>query len=107
MLIMLAQMKYKKETLSWEDTFLYRPFFFQERSDLALSLKNAQLFCNVDYFFNIIEIDLGREFWTIFRGPGFLAVVGFGSSPIPLPRSPVSKMFLFSISVFLFVAGRA
>jgi hypothetical protein len=30
----------------------------------------------------------------IYRGPGFLAVVGFGSTPTPFP-SPVSKLPLF------------
>ncbi len=33
-----------------------------------------------------------REYWMIYRGPGFLAFVWFGSSPTP---SPVSKLFLF------------
>ncbi len=37
---------------------------------------------------------LGREDWMIFRGPGFLAVICFGSTPT-------------SFSVFLCVAGRA
>ncbi len=30
-----------------------------------------------------------------YRGPGFLAVAWFGSSPIPLPPSPVCKLSLF------------
>jgi hypothetical protein len=46
-------------------------------------------------------ISLPREYWMIYRGPGFLAVVWFGSSP-PLPTSPVSNLFLF-----LSIAGRA
>ncbi len=33
-----------------------------------------------------------HEIWIIYRGPGFLAVVWFGSSPTP---SPVSKLSLF------------
>jgi len=32
-----------------------------------------------------------RECWMIYRGPGFLAVVWFGSS-CPFPPSPVSKL---------------
>jgi hypothetical protein len=31
----------------------------------------------------------------IYRGPGFLAVVWFGSSPIPLPPSPISTLSIF------------
>ncbi len=31
-----------------------------------------------------------REYWMIYRGPGFLAVVWFGSSPTPLPHPPSS-----------------
>ncbi len=49
-----------------------------------------------------------RESWIIYREPGFLAVVWFGSSPFPpsphFPQSPVSKLSLFP---FLCVAGRA
>jgi hypothetical protein len=33
-----------------------------------------------------------REYWMINRGPGFLAVVGFGFSTITHPPSPVSKL---------------
>ncbi len=36
-----------------------------------------------------------KEYWMIYRGPGFLSVVWFGSSPHPLnppPTSPVSKL---------------
>ncbi len=29
-----------------------------------------------------------REYWMIYRGPGFLAVVWFGSSTIPFPSPP-------------------
>jgi hypothetical protein len=47
-----------------------------------------------------------REYWMIRRGPGFLAVVWFGSSPTPLYPPLSSPCFLCS-SVFLCVAGRA
>ncbi len=40
-----------------------------------------------------------REYWMIFRGPAFLAVVWFGSSPIPW--SPLSSARWLSFSVFL------
>ncbi len=36
-----------------------------------------------------------REHWMIYRGPSFLAVAWFGSSPTPSPPSPVSKLSLF------------
>ncbi len=36
--------------------------------------------------------DKFREYWMIYRGPGFLAVVKFGSKPTPYPPSPVSKL---------------
>ncbi len=32
--------------------------------------------------------DSTREYWMIYRGPGFLAVVWFGSCPIPFPSLP-------------------
>ncbi len=35
-----------------------------------------------------------REYWMIYKGPGFLAVVLFGSSSTPFPRFPVSKLSL-------------
>ncbi len=42
-----------------------------------------------------------REYWMNCRGPGFLAVVWFGSSPVPFPLLPrFSKLSLFlSLSV--------
>ncbi len=33
-----------------------------------------------------------REYWMIYRGPGFPVFVWFGSSPYPPPPSPVSKL---------------
>jgi hypothetical protein len=36
-----------------------------------------------------------REYWMFYRGPGFVAVVWFGSSPPPPPPSPGSKLSLF------------
>ncbi len=41
----------------------------------------------------------------IYRGPGFLAVVWFGSSPQPL--TPLPSPSRLSFSVFLYIAGRA
>jgi hypothetical protein len=37
--------------------------------------------------FRHINIGKDREYWTIYRGPGFLAVVWFGSSPALCPLS--------------------
>ena len=45
-----------------------------------------------------------NEYWMIYRGPGFLAVVWFGSSTSPSP-SPVNGCL--SCSVLLWVACRA
>jgi hypothetical protein len=36
-----------------------------------------------------------REHPMIYRGPGFLAVVWFSSSPIPFPPYPISSLYLF------------
>jgi hypothetical protein len=44
-----------------------------------------------------LSLGFPREYWMIHRGPGFLAVVWFGSSPSP-PPSSVSK---FSIVLSL------
>ncbi len=49
---------------------------------------------------------VGREYWVIYRGPGFLAVLWFGSSPTPFPLSFRSASCL-SFSVFLCVADQA
>jgi hypothetical protein len=45
------------------------------------------------------------EYWMMYRGTGFLAVVWFGSSPIPSPLLPSASCLSFSI--FLCVAVRA
>ncbi len=44
-----------------------------------------------------------RDYWTINRGPCFLVVVWFGSSPTPYPRLPSASWLYFSI--FLFVGA--
>jgi hypothetical protein len=46
---------------------------------------------------NALRIELPREYWRIHRGPGFLAVVCFGSSPTP---SLTCQQIVFSFSVF-------
>jgi hypothetical protein len=38
------------------------------------------------------RLETPSEYWMIYRGPGFLAVVWFGTSSVP---SPVSKLSLF------------
>ncbi len=44
---------------------------------------------------------LVREYWMIYRGPGFLSVVWFGSNP-----SPLSSACCLSFPIFLCVAHR-
>ncbi len=44
-----------------------------------------------------------REYWIIYRGPGFLVIAWNGSSLTPSPHSPFSKLTL-SFSVFLCVS---
>ncbi len=41
-----------------------------------------------------------REYWMIYKGPGFLAVVCFGSTPIPFPNlfKPSANCPFFSVS---------
>ncbi len=46
-----------------------------------------------------------REYWMIYRGPGFLAVVRFGSSPTPFP--PLSRRQVVSLSQCSFVCRRS
>ncbi len=48
---------------------------------------------------------LSREDWTIYRGPSFLAVVWFGSTPAPFP--PLLSANCLTFSVFNCVAGPA
>jgi hypothetical protein len=45
------------------------------------------------------------EYWMIYRGPGFLAVVWFGSTPTSFP--PLPSPTCFSFSVLLCVASPA
>ncbi len=45
------------------------------------------------------------EYWMIYRGPGFLAVIWFGSSPTDLPHLPSASCPSFS--VFLHVCRRS
>jgi hypothetical protein len=45
-----------------------------------------------DCCFLFPEIVTDSEYWTIFRGPGFLAVVGLGSSPTLPPLPSVSSI---------------
>jgi hypothetical protein len=47
-----------------------------------------------------------REYWMIYRGPGFLEAVWFSSLPTLFPPSPVSKLSLF-LGLFLCFASRA
>ncbi len=44
-----------------------------------------------------------REYWIIYRGPGFLAVVWFDSTSTPSPLPPFPLASCFSFSVFLCV----
>ncbi len=37
------------------------------------------------------SLPISREYWMIHRGPGFLTVVWFGSTPASSPPSPVRK----------------
>ncbi len=46
-----------------------------------------------------------REYWMIYRGPGFLAVLCLGSLFTPFP-TPLPAASYLSFSVFLCVAGR-
>ncbi len=51
-----------------------------------------------------LHFSLVREYWIICRGPGFLAVVWFGSSPT---LSPLPSASCLSFSILLCVASRA
>ncbi len=58
--------------------------------------------CNNAEFGTIVETS---EYWMIYRGPGFLAVIWFGSSPTDLPHLPSASCPSFS--VFLHVCRRS
>jgi hypothetical protein len=65
-----------------------------EATDLQLLLAKSYLFQIFSIYFWRRFIP-SREYSTICRGPGFLAVIWFGSSPTPLPSStsPGSKHY--------------
>ena len=50
------------------------------------------------------QVSPPREYWMSYRGPGFLPVVWFGSTPTPFPHLPSASCLSFS--VFLYVAGQ-
>ncbi len=55
--------------------------------------------------FSMVWVHL-REYWMIYRGPGFLVVEWFGSSPTTPPPPPSRQQLLSLSSVFLCVACR-
>ncbi len=63
-----------------------------KRNDESMHWKMFPLYCSwvrsVIWMINDVCV-LVREYWIIYRGPGFLAFLWFGSSPTPSP--PVSK----------------
>jgi hypothetical protein len=78
---------------------------------LCLSSKHTlcskQSGCTNCTYINIIDSsfiqrEYPKEYWIIYRGPSFLAVVWFGSSPAPPPLPSASCL---SFSVFLRVAS--
>ncbi len=60
--------------------------------------------CNTMFPQTVLLYICNREYWIIQRGPGFLAVVWYGSSPIPL-YPPLPSASCLSFSVLLRVAG--
>ncbi len=62
-------------------------------SGIGLSYRPARLQdCNLLW---------NTKYWTIYRGPGFLAVVWFGSSPSPPLPLPSATSLSFSVFLFL------
>ncbi len=47
-----------------------------------------------------------REYWNIYRGPGFLAVAWFGSSPTPLSLVSVSSTVLVVLNKLVKTFGK-
>jgi len=59
-------------------------FYFRKVAAVLQDSSKPLLFSKNEW----VECWIGsREYWLIYRGPGFLAVVCFGSSPPPLPPS--------------------
>ncbi len=53
------------------------------------------------------DTSLVRQYWMIYRGPGFLAVVWFGSTPTPFSLLLSATCLFFSVFLRLCVGGRA
>ncbi len=53
-------------------------------SSFCISQFFCLIFCLQVY---VLTVYVSREYWMIYRGPGFLAVVWFGSSPTPPPSA--------------------
>ncbi len=65
---------------------IYSIFCMHDRNCMTNSPLMYTLYSNC----NVVSLAVIREYWIIYSGPGFLAVVWFGSSPctpstIPLP----------------------
>ncbi len=56
---------------------------------------NPRQHVSLPYFYTVAHMMVhSREYWLIYRGPGFLVVVWFGFSAIPSPPPLVSKFSL-------------
>jgi hypothetical protein len=79
----------------------------------CICTSTVLLLCKVHdfllYYSGSHPYSLAKGYCIIYRGPGFLVVVWFGSTPAPFlpPPTPFPSATCLSCSVFLFVIGRA
>ncbi len=55
---------------------------------------NGKKSCKI-IFITYCTLTVPRKYCMIYRGPGFLVIIRFGSSPTPILPFPVSNLFLF------------
>jgi hypothetical protein len=82
---------------------IFRPNIF------GIVREKSGAFLAVTFYWYVMETGVvsvrRREYWMIYRGPGFRAVVWFGSSPHPSCQQVVALYYYSCVSLVKFTDG--